>query len=227
MSILHDDERIEALGSGLQVLISPDHGFGTDALLLAEFADPKILPDNFARLVVAAARFFNDAMVVPDRSGPTGEVFVRRVLAEGYTNLYFRRNERKIGAPKTDEPGVWLNPAMKTAVLTQYRDAIGRVTVVNRSARAMDECLRFIMTQNGNVEHSSATNANDPSGARTNHGDLVIADALATLALTENAVRDVPQEQRVPYNSLAWRMREERERAAENSTDNLGGEWEP
>ena len=194
---------------------------------VAEFADPTILPDNFARLVVAAARFFNDAMVVPDRSGPTGEVFVRRVLAEGYTNLYFRRNERKIGAPKTDEPGVWLNPAMKTAVLTQYRDAIGRVTVVNRSERAMDECLRFIMTQNGNVEHSSATNANDPSGARTNHGDLVIADALATLALTENAVRDVPQEQRVPYNSLAWRMREERERAAENNTDNLGGEWEP
>ena len=164
---------------------------------------------------------------VPVPAPAAGEVFVRRVLAEGYTNLYFRRNERKIGAPKTDEPGVWLNPAMKTAVLTQYRDAIGRVTVVNRSARAMDECLRFIMTQNGNVEHSSATNANDPSGARTNHGDLVIADALATLALTENAVRDVPQEQRVPYNSLAWRMREERERAAENNTDNLGGEWEP
>ena len=41
MSILRDDERIEALGSGLRVLISPDHGFGTDALLLAEFADPK------------------------------------------------------------------------------------------------------------------------------------------------------------------------------------------
>lgn len=194
---------------------------------VAEFADPAILPDNFGRLVVAAARFFNDAMVVPDRSGPTGEVFVRRVLAEGYTNIYFRRNERKIGAPKTDEPGVWLNPAMKTAVLTQYRDAIGRVTVINRSERAMDECLRFIMTQNGCVEHSSATNANDPSGARTNHGDLVIADALATLALTENAVRDVPQEQKIPYNSLAWRMREERMREREADADDLGPEWEP
>ena len=41
MNTLRDDERIEALGSGLSVLISPDHGFGTDALLLAEFADPK------------------------------------------------------------------------------------------------------------------------------------------------------------------------------------------
>lgn len=194
---------------------------------VAEFADPNILPDNFGRMVAAAARFFNNAMVVPDRSGPTGEVFVRRVLAEGYTNLYFRRNERKMGAPKTDEPGVWLNPAMKTTVLTQYRDAIGRVTVINRSERAMDECLRFIMTQSGNVEHSSATNANDPSGARTNHGDLVIADALATLALVENAVRDIPQEQKIPYNSLAWRMREERERQREAEADDLGPEWEP
>ncbi len=41
MNTLRDDERIEALGSGLSVLISLDHGFGTDALLLAEFADPK------------------------------------------------------------------------------------------------------------------------------------------------------------------------------------------
>jgi hypothetical protein len=154
-------------------------------------------------------------------------VFVRRILAEGYTNIYFRRNERKMGAPRTDEPGVWLNPAMKTTVLQQYRDAIGRVTVINRSARAMDECLRFVMTQNGNVEHSSATSANDPSGARTNHGDLVIADALATLGLTENEVRDVPQEQVITPDTLAWRMREERMRQAERSVDTLGPEWNP
>ena len=194
---------------------------------VAEFANPNMLPDDFARFAVAACRFFNDALLVPDRSGPTGEVFVRRVLAESYTNIYFRRNERKMGAPRTDEPGVWLNPAMKTTVLQQYRDAIGRVTVINRSARAMDECLRFIMTQSGNVEHSSATSANDPSGARTNHGDLVIADALANLGLSDDASRDVPQERTIPPNTLAWRMREERMREAEKDTDTLGPEWEP
>lgn len=41
MATLLDEERVEALGSGCAVLISPDHGFGTDALLLADFADPK------------------------------------------------------------------------------------------------------------------------------------------------------------------------------------------
>lgn len=38
---LLEHERVEALGSGLSCLISPDHGFGTDALLLADFAAPK------------------------------------------------------------------------------------------------------------------------------------------------------------------------------------------
>ena len=132
-----------------------------------------------------------------------------------------------MGAPRTDEPGVWLNPAAKTAILQQYRDAIGHVTIINRSARSMDECLRFVMTQSGNVEHSAETNANDPSGARNNHGDLVIADALANLGLTDDASRDVPQERTIPPNTLAWRMREERMREAEKDTDTLGPEWEP
>lgn len=41
MATLLEQERIEILGSGVSVLISPDHRFGTDALLLADFASPK------------------------------------------------------------------------------------------------------------------------------------------------------------------------------------------
>lgn len=194
---------------------------------VAEFADPNVLPDDFGRFVVAVARFFNDALIVPDRSGPTGEVLVRRILAEGYTNIYFRKNTKKIGAPVTDEPGIWLNPAVRTEVLQNYRDAIGHCTIINRSERALDECLRFIVNQSGNVEHSSAANANDPSGAKSNHGDLVIADALATIALCDTGYRDQPQEQNIPQNSIAWRMMEERNRNLEKQQDTLGGEWNP
>lgn len=192
-----------------------------------EFADPNVLPDDFGRFVVAVARFFNDALIVPDRSGPTGEVLVRRILAESYTNIYFRRNTKKVGAPQTDEPGIWLNPAVRTEVLQNYRDAIGHCTVINRSARSLDECLRFVVTQDGNVAHSAATNANDPSGAKHNHGDLVIADALATMGLVDAAVHDKPQEKEISQNTLAWRMREEREWNAEKDNDTLGGDWEP
>ncbi len=32
---------LELLGGGIELVVSPDHGFGTDAFLLADFADPK------------------------------------------------------------------------------------------------------------------------------------------------------------------------------------------
>lgn len=40
MALLQEQERIEALGGNCSVIISKDHGFGTDALLLAQFAAP-------------------------------------------------------------------------------------------------------------------------------------------------------------------------------------------
>lgn len=38
---LRDGERVEVLGGTYSVIISPDHGFGTDAFLLADFASTK------------------------------------------------------------------------------------------------------------------------------------------------------------------------------------------
>lgn len=192
---------------------------------VAEYANPNILPDDFGRFVVAVARFFNDALIVPDRSGPTGETLVRRIQAEEYSNIYRRRNEKKVGSPYVDEYGVFLNPATKTTVLQQYRDAIGHCAVINRSANAMDECLRFVMTQNGMVEHSSEGRGVDPNGARANHGDMVIADALATLALTELSDYDIPQEQSAPVGSLAWRIDMEKKKKNEVPNAELGKGW--
>jgi hypothetical protein len=174
-----------------------------------EFADPNILPDDFARLAIGVGRLFNDALIVPDRSGPTGEVFVRRLMAEHYGNIWLQRDKKELGGKVTDKPGVWLNPAEKTAIMQNYRDAIGRVAIVNRSGRAMDECLCFIMLENGYIEHQAAESTNDPSGARSNHGDLVIADALATIALEDGAAmaeEKQVEKREVSPGTLAWRM---------------------
>lgn len=192
----------------------------------AEYANPNIMPDDFGRLVVAAARFFNNALVVPDRSGPTGETMVRRMLASGYSYIYMRRNERKLGAPVTNEPGVFLNPAMRTTVLYQYRDAIGNASIINRSDVAMAETLKFICKMDGSIEHVAAANANDPAGARANHGDLVIGDALANLGLSDASMREEAREAEPPHDSVAWRMREA-ERAKRLDESELGEEWEP
>lgn len=189
-----------------------------------EYANPSILPDDFGRLVVAAARFFNEALVVPDRSGPTGEVMVARMRSEGYEGrIYRRKNAKKIGQPVTDEVGVWLNPQARTTVLMQYRSAIADAAVVNRSSRAMDECLAFICRMDGSIEHSASANAKDPGGARSNHGDIVIADALAWTGLREGCELPAASEPETPSGTLKWRM----EQAAKSAIpdDDLGERW--
>ena len=192
---------------------------------VAEYVNPKILPDDFGRLAVAVAKFFNNALVVPDRSGPTGEVFVRRMIAQDYDRIYRRRNEKKVGAPVVEEYGVWLNPSVKTETLQKYRDAIMHDVVMNRSQVAMEETLRFIMLENGCVEHSAAGSSSDPSGARANHGDLVIADALAVLALSDDGAVEEPKTQEIPQDTLAYRMHLDRMERMEAKQDTLGGEW--
>lgn len=193
---------------------------------VAEYANPNILPDEFGRFVVAVARFFNNARVIPDRSGPTGEVLTRRMVAEGYTNIYRMRDDKKVGSPVKNEYGVWLNPANRTTILQQYRDAIGRCAVVNRSHDAMGECLRFIMTSDGNIQHSAAANSIDPNGARNNHGDLVIADALATMLLLDERDVEAARPAEIPVDSVGWRMEMARRIAAIRDADSLSQGWE-
>ena len=193
---------------------------------VGEYANPNVLPDEFGRMVVAVARFFNDAKVVPDASGPTGKVCLMRILAEGYTNVYVGRDRTKLDGRDMGKWGVYLNPARRTELLHGYRDAIANRLVINRSAAAMDECLQFICTMQGFIEHSGVSNATDPSGAAANHGDRVVADALAALELTDEASHDEAQAPEVPEGTLAHRMGEWRMRKAmEAKAGSDEGEW--
>jgi hypothetical protein len=192
---------------------------------VAVWRDPKTLPADFGRFTVALARFFNTAFVVPDRSGPTGEVAVRVMVNAGYGNLYYRRNEKRIGRDITDEPGVWLNPQQRSALLEDYRDALGNHRFINRSASGMNECLQFIRRTDGNIEHSAAVNTQDPSGARTAHGDEVIADALASLGVQDTQSERRAEEPEIPMGSLAWRMKLKSDAALAARADKLGVGW--
>lgn len=168
---------------------------------------PHLRPTSFAEYSIALGRFFNKAYMVWDASGPTGKVFTQRVINAAYGNIYFRRNEKKVTRQISDEPGYYLNAQAREALLEDYRSALSDHRYINRSAQGMAECLQFIRKPGGTIEHSAAANSQDPSGARTAHGDEVIADALACLGLSEvqeKAKADAPKE---PVGSLAWRMK--------------------
>jgi hypothetical protein len=193
---------------------------------LGVWRDSNTRPSGFARQTIALAKFFNRALMVFDASGPTGEVFKKRVVAQGYGAIYYRRNEKKIGRDITDEPGVYLNPTAKESLLEDYREALAAHRFINRSEIGMKECLQFIRKSDGTIEHSAAANTQDPSGARTAHGDEVIADALANLGMTETAQSErIPAKPEIPQGCLAWRINQKRLLASAATKDQLGEGW--
>jgi len=144
---------------------------------LAEYADPNIKPEAFARLQIAMHRWFNNSFMVPDGAGP-GRIFCDELIKLGFRNLYFRRNEEGLTKKVGDKPGVFLNPKEKTAIFGAYRNALKQKTFTQRSHEANQECLAYVYTTGNSVEHSYALSSPDPSGAGASHGDRATADAL-------------------------------------------------
>ena len=148
---------------------------------IAEYVDPFIMPEEFAKLSVAMAKWFNNAYMVWDGGG-VGTIFSKVVVESGYRNFYFSRQEERLFMADTDKPGFFLNPKPKKTVMGMYRKALKAKTFIQRSTDANDECMEFVYTIRGTVEHSAEYNNIDPSGAKDSHGDRVVADALLNKA---------------------------------------------
>lgn len=176
---------------------------------VGEFArSHNIMPQDFARIAVATCRWFNDAYLIWEANGP-GRLFGNVVIDElGYRNFYHRRQEDKVVKTRTDIPGWWSTKQTKEPLLGMYQLALARGQFINHSKIAIEECRRYMIQGDGSVAHSdSIAGAKDPTGARDNHGDRVIADALACRALKERPDLETDsQEERVPSGCLAARM---------------------
>lgn len=188
--------------------------------------DSNTPPNPFASQTIALAKFFNRGLMIWDGSGPTGETFKKCVIESGYDNIYFRRNEDKIGQPITDKPGYFLTQTSRTALLQDYRHHLSQLTIINHSIDSYKECLQFIHKSDGNVEHRKSVNAVDPSGARTAHGDEVIADALTCQVLVEHRGSiQKSKEPEIPIGSLAWRRQRMENEQSHQMEDSLSEAW--
>jgi len=189
-------------------------------LKVGEYANPSIAPDRFAVLAVALCRLFaspegDPARLAWETPGP-GLTFGIKVQELGFGNVFYREANAAIPDGKASgTPGWHNNNESKRVLLTDYQEALMTRQFVNPSEKALDECLDFQYNAAGNIEHGGEQSVADPSGARVNHGDRVIADALAwRLARGEVRRRDAggAAEDEPPYMSLAWRMKHRRPR---------------
>ncbi len=179
---------------------------------VAEYANPHIVPEKFAIFTVALCWLFSDtdgngARLAWEVPGP-GVTFGMKVQELGYGNVYYREaNPNLAGGKISDTPGWHANNTSKLSVLEEYRAALHARQFINRSEKALDECRSFKYTTSGFVEHAGEQGIEDPSGARVNHGDRVIPDAIAwklCKAMGMMAAR-IKDDKEIKPGSLAWR----------------------
>lgn len=178
------------------------------------YTDSKIEPKELATMMVAVAKLFKDddgnpAKLVWEIPGP-GAVFGKNVIGLGFRNVYFRTTDHRLHKTVSDSPGWTNNNESMQALITHYRDALRGRRFLNRCEHALQECLSFQYGADGYIFHTGAKDPKDPSGARVNHGDRVVADALTWKMVEEIGQlvgpAEVPKNDSVVVGSLGWRI---------------------
>jgi hypothetical protein len=180
---------------------------------VAEYSTPHISPDRFAPLALALCWLFRDEEDNPalfgwENAGP-GLIFGKRVLEIGYPRVWWRESGGQVHNGKvTRQPGWYPSLDAKRLLLEAYRAALDCRKFINRSEWALKQCAPYRYNASGHPEHPSDAKAEDHTGARTNHGDMAIADALAwKMAESFGMIgpRKSTQTSQAPVGSLAWR----------------------
>ena len=167
-------------------------------------------PNEFACFVVALCWLFHSpdgegAKLAWENEGP-GSVFGKKVLELGYRNVYWRHDEHKLSGKQMNSAGWQPSMANRRLLLATYARTLASHQVVNYSEAALLSTLDFKITEK-TIEHGRRkVKGQDPSGAGENHGDVVIADALATKMVKEMGLSEKKEEEKVvPVMSLQWR----------------------
>jgi len=175
---------------------------------IAEMVSSTSLPHKWAAKCVGLCRWLGgNPILIWEANGP-GTIFAQEVAAAGYVNVFCRT---------LGQQGWFSTRDTKRDLLGAYRKDLASGAFVNRSLMALRECRDYVYSRSGSVTHSRSESTPDMSGARDNHGDRVIADALANWVRrqfeTGGLMQTADRDQNPPAGSLAWR-RLERKRGA-------------
>jgi hypothetical protein len=195
-------------------------GSVTTGRKVCEMAVSDLAPHDFALVCMALGRLFKNsegtaAMIAWETNGPGG-VFGRTLKEHHYTRLYYRESMDIMHRVKVSDVAGWnaSTAGAKRNLLDQYTIALRERMFVNPSFNAFEDCkaYRFSDTKD-TVEHPKHMGGPDPSGARSNHGDRVIADALCLMVLKRLGLGKIRIEDPLSVvapaavGTLEWRMK--------------------
>lgn len=190
------------------------------------YVDRWTRPERFAAICYALCWLFKDednqgAMFAWEKEGP-GVSFGKKIIQLGYRRVYYAKDETKLLSKNSDLPG-WPSrrEGNKYDLILQYRIALEKELFINRDDSALAECLEFEYTGQGQVAHMKSAAADDPSAAGENHGDQVVADALAWKmggGLIRQRKSEVPRSQ-VVAGTKAWRVQLQEDRLRQDEDE--------
>lgn len=194
---------------------------------VASYANPYIQPEAFATLAVSVAKWFNNAKMIWECLG-VGIAFGEKAVKDlGYRNFYFRQDESSLAVKVTMKPGWWPGGDNKLKILNTYRSALEDCIAINPDKDSLQECEEYIYTNSGGVDHAKSQQTEDPSGAGKNHGDRVIADALAwKLCMDRRPTAKKRKNDRIiKEGSLAWRFQQVEKKISDRQRISLPSGW--
>ena len=173
---------------------------------VASYVNPFIRPEALAKVAVALCKWFGGALLIWETNG-SGRQFGDAVLEIGYGNVFCPTPPGQDTGKRSKKPG-W-NPTRdnKYALLGYYRQGLHDRDLINRCEQSVGETREYQFMGNNQVEHSAVADNEDPSGAREQHGDRVISDALAVWAMKDRPKPTAKVVTEPPIMSLAHRRK--------------------
>jgi hypothetical protein len=169
---------------------------------VGELASPWISPEQAGRLAVHIARWFHNAFLIWEATGP-GRNFGQAVMRARYSNVYYSRNEDQEDAAESRRPGWWPVSSAREAGLGRLKEAVMKHALIERSADTEID-YRGYMFGNTGIYHERSQGGMDPSGAGTSHGDRVIANVVCLVAMQLMAAPTLEAKRKAPRGSIAW-----------------------
>ena len=187
---------------------------------LAQYTNPNIRPEQFAKQAVALARWLGKAFLIWEAQG-VGRQFGSRVIELRYANIFYGKRSEAISG---DIPGWPSTKEGRQQLLSNYKAIVEKGECANYSKPSLEEALEYVYGPDSYPVHARSSDKKDPSGARSNHGDRVFGDALAMKGMSDRTYQPVSHKPEVPYGCLAWRNKMREENVAE-SYRQLGSGW--
>ena len=180
---------------------------------VAEFAEPRISPQNLAHYAVAMCNWFRGpngpAMLCWETNG-IGTQFTQEIKVIGFRRVWMRKPTGQFTAKATTKMGWHNNPENLKILFGAYESELISHRFLNHSREAIEEMRDYEYDITGKIIHARAARSDDPSGAGAAHGDRVISDAQAAYLMQEiRKGRRKEKQQGNPFENTAQNRREE------------------